>query len=61
MAISEENMKMMKKLGSIESELSKKKMDQFGKNMKKYGKLAKSTKNNNAALIDDMFYRNYKL
>lgn len=54
-------MKMMKKLGSIESDLSKKKMDQFGKNMKKYGKLAKSTKNNNAALIDDMFYRNYKL
>lgn len=60
LAISEDNVRMVKKLGKVESELSKKKMDSFSASMKKYGKLGKSSRKN-AAFIDDMLYRNYKI
>lgn len=50
----------MRKLGSIESDLSKKKMDQFSNDMKKYSKLGRSSLKH-AAIIDDMFYRNFKI
>lgn len=50
----------MKKLDSIESDLSKKKMDQFSNDMKKYSKLGRSSYKH-ATIIDDMFYRNFKI
>lgn len=35
-------------------------MDKFSNEMKKYGKLVRSSKNH-VTMIDDMFYRNFKV
>ena len=49
---------MLKKIGSIESEFSKKKMDKFGRDMSRYGKIASSS--NKYGEVEDTFFKKFK-
>jgi len=60
LTISEENIKILKKISNAKSGLSKKKMDEFSGEMTKYGQLMVSPKEK-AAVIDQLFYSNFKL
>ncbi len=50
---------MMKKISNVKSDLSKKKMDQFGIQMEKYSRLKMSSPRN-IEVTDDLFYKNYR-
>jgi hypothetical protein len=59
LSIAEDNIRMLKRMENIESELSNKKMKEFSAEMRRYTKLAKPSLRN-IEQIDEMFYRHYK-
>ena len=50
---------MLKRMSSIESDFSKKKMKDFSKQMGKYTKLTRNS-SKNIEVLDQLFYRQYK-
>lgn len=60
LAISEENIKILKKIANAKSGLSKKKMDQFNCQMTKYSRLVVTPKDK-VDIIDNLFFNSYRI
>jgi hypothetical protein len=59
LSIAEENIRMLRRMGQIESDLSKRKMRDFSREMGRYGKIARQS-SKNIEVIDQLFYRQFK-